>query len=301
MEKILVTGANGFIGQSAVEYFLEKGYEVYGIDLVEGNVCGIKVESVNLLTDDFGVFLDKTRPDIILHCAGCADVGKSVENPFLDFEGNTIALHKMLFAIKKHGFLDIRFILLSSAGVYGQPKELPIREDFELHPISPYALHKKMAEDICLYFISNYNLNIKIARIFSAYGPGLRKQIFWDMNSKVEQTGRLNMYGTGEESRDFIYITDIMQALFLLASDTENSDNIYNIANGQEVTIRYAAEIYANAKGLGFDAIEFNGKVREGDPLNWRADISRLQKLGYKNQVSFEKGIAEYVQWCDKL
>lgn len=301
MKRILITGAGGFIGRNSIKFFREQGYDVYGIDQFAGEYYGTKIESVDLLEADFGTCLEEIRPDVILHCAGCADVGKSIINPYADFQGNTVVLHKMLFSMKEHGFGDVRFIFLSSAAVYGQPKALPISEASALSPMSPYALHKKMGEDICLYFNANYHFNIKIARIFSAFGPGLCKQIFWDMKNKVENTGCLDMWGTGEESRDYIYITDIMQALFLLAKDETDKEDIYNIANGQEITIRCAAEVFAKARGLSTDIIQFNGKVREGDPLNWRADISRLKNIGYTQHVSFESGIDEYVLWCRDL
>lgn len=301
MKKILVTGANGFIGRNCMQYFHERGYEVHGIDRSASNLWGMTIQEVDLLKDDLGKYLNTIAPDVIIHCAGCADVGKSILDPYGDFNGNTVALHKMLFSMKECGLKTTRFIYLSSAAVYGQPESLPISEESNLKPLSPYALHKRMGEDICKYFVENYLFDIKVVRIFSAYGPGLCKQIFWDMNRKVETTGKLDMWGTGEESRDYIYIDDIMQAFFLLIRDKKQKEIIYNVGNGEEIHIKYVAQVFAEVKGVEVKKIKFNGKIREGDPINWRADISRLEKIGYKQQVKFEDGVRKYVDWCNQL
>ena len=206
----------------------------------------------------------------------------------------------MLFAANELEMADTRFVFLSSAGVYGNPAVLPIKEDAQMNPLSPYALHKVMCEEICFFFIRNYSFDIKIARIFSAYGAGLKKQIFWDMHKKIEETGQLNMFGTGNESRDYIHIDDVVQALYLIA--TCNSDEVvFNVANGQETTIRQATELFAEYSCIGKDKINFNGYIREGDPINWRADISKISALGYKQTTDINCGIQDYCKWIKQI
>ena len=118
------------------------------------------------------------------------------------------------------------------------------------------------------------------------------------MHSKALSTGKLEMFGTGNESRDYIHIQDVVHALYLLA--TKKSDYfIFNVANGEEVTIRQATETFARYSGI--KDISFNGVEREGDPLNWRADISRLMSLGYKKSISFNDGIKGYIDWVNNL
>ena len=295
MKKVLITGAAGFIGNKLYNRFKTEGYSVYGCDLYA------KEEIFSLdMADEVAISetLKNISPDIILHCAGSADVGYSVKNPEKDFMGNVTLTHNLLFALHKLNMNNCRLVFLSSAGVYGNPKKLPITEDMPLNPMSPYALHKVMCEDICRYFKFNYGTDIKIARIFSAYGAGLRKQIFWDMHSKALSTGKLEMFGTGNESRDYIHIQDVVHALYLLA--TKKADYfIFNVANGEEVTIRQATETFARYSGI--KDISFNGVEREGDPLNWRADISRLMSLGYKKSISFNDGIKGYIDWVNNL
>lgn len=297
MQKVLVTGANGFIGSKMMEFLTKKEFAVVGIDRKQSDaLCDdiIMTDLENL--EDILQKLETINPDIIIHCAGSADVWKSVQNPQMDFMGNVSITHNLLFALHKLQLKQTRVVYLSSAAVYGNPIRLPISEDTSCNPLSPYALHKVMCENMCTYFIRNYDMDIKIARIFSAYGPGLKKQIFWDMYRKIYETKTLHMFGTGAESRDYIYIDDLVQAIYLLAT-TQNQEYIYNVGNGQEITISKAVSRFAECAGMETDRIFFNGVIREGDPLNWRADITRLQKIGYQQSVSIDEGIQAYYQW----
>lgn len=153
--KVLITGINGFIGKNVASKFREHGYEVIGIDHKDESNA-FRTYIADLIKDDLVGILNKERPDIFIHCAGLASVPYSIESPEKDFMVNTAVVHRMLFAIYQSGLNDRRFIFLSSAAVYGQPIRLPISEINECSPLSPYALHKKMAEDICLYFVRNH-------------------------------------------------------------------------------------------------------------------------------------------------
>lgn len=297
MNRVLITGANGFIGSKTFECFKTNGYEVYGWDKNGRS----NVEMVDLsVFDQVMQNLERINPDIIIHCAGSADVAKSVSNPKTDFEGNVIATHNLLFALHKINRISTKVVFLSSASVYGNPKRLPINETEALLPLSPYAVHKVMCEDLCEYFVRNYKMNIKIARIFSAYGAGLKKQIFWDMHQKVEKTGKLEMLGTGNESRDYIHVNDVINALYLIAT-MDSNEMVFNVANGEEITIHQVTSVYAKILSIDERNISFNGVVREGDPLNWRADISRLKELGYHKTISLEKGLEDYVKWVKSI
>lgn len=302
MKKILITGANGFIGQHVADIAVKEGYTVLGIDLSSAPINSkIRYFQRNLQTESMMDILEKYEPDVIVHCAGLADVNYSVRFPESDFYANVAVTRKILFAIKdmKH---TCRFIYLSSAAVYGQPKVLPICEKTELTPMSPYALHKKMAEDICIYCAKQYLMDIVILRVFSAYGPGLRKQLFWDMWKKLQETGQLNLYGTGEESRDYIYITDLVSVIMSICRKDEKLNHIvYNVANGIEIYIRQAAEIFSGLLGYSSSIVHFDQCQKEGNPINWRADIERLAELGYKPNTNIEQGIKNYVEWLRRL
>jgi nucleoside-diphosphate-sugar epimerase len=302
MDKVLITGANGFIGSHIAKMFYSNGYNVVGWDLKQGQIDNIHVEKVDLLDmDEIQKSLNSEKPEIIVHCAGNADVGKSVKDPCADFEGNVTVTHNLLFSLHQLGMDSTRVVFLSSAAVYGNPKKLPIMENDELNPLSPYALHKQMCEDTCKYFVLNYNMDIKIVRIFSAYGARLKKQILWDMFIKAQNTRKLSMFGTGNETRDYINVSDVIQAIFLVATKAPEDENVYNLANGKEITIRTITEMFAKYYGIQQSNIVFTGNAREGDPINWRADISKLKALGYKQSIDIGQGIKDYVEWVVSL
>lgn len=298
MVKVLVTGSSGFIGSSLLFRLISLGFDAIGWSRIGNGKFTTNVNMDNLV--DIEKHLLEFKPDIVVHCAGAADVGISVVKPENDFMGNVILTHNLLFTLHRIGLDHIKFIFLSSAGVYGNPISLPIAEDFPLNPLSPYALHKVMCEDICKFFAKNYGMDVKIARIFSAYGQGLKKQIFWDLYKKICSDKEIMMYGTGDESRDYIYIDDVIQSILLLITK-QSSEMVFNVANGEEVTIREAAERFICTFRADKKRLKFIGQVREGDPLNWKADISRIKKIGYKKTVDMQTGLQYYHDWIDKI
>lgn len=302
-DKVIITGAKGFIGHALIEYLSVKGYSVMGWDVSESAVHDTRYRLVDMTNlSEIETALMEYKPDIIIHCAGSANVSDSVANPDRDFELNVGVTHNLLYAMLRQGLNHTRLVFLSSAAVYGNPRTLPISEADEVHPISPYALHKSMCEDMCRYFAENHGFDIRIARIFSAYGSGLRKQIFWDMYRKYRQTGKLEMYGDGTESRDFIHIDDLKHALYLISvadSIDESGIMTINVANGMEITIKRITEIFADSMGIPQSSISFNGIKRQGDPHNWCADITKLRGIGYLNSITIDEGIQLYCDWVN--
>lgn len=308
MKRMVITGVNGFIGRNAKEYF-EKDYEVTGIDLAAAYAGDIEKKenpgngreflyyqcNMSQSSAELSNIFAAVQPDVILHCAGSANVGASVVNPMADLDGNLHSLYQLLLALQPFEKKP-KIIFLSSAGVYGNPAQLPIRENDAMAPISPYGLHKQMGERLCNYYNRVHGYQIRSIRIFSAYGKGLRKQLLWDIYQKYQNTGRINLFGTGDETRDFIHISDILQAMeCILAYD--GPEEIFNVANGEEVSIRELAHIYAQTLGECGDIVAFNGETKVGDPKNWRADIELLKKVGYEKKMKLEDGIRSYVEW----
>lgn len=300
--RVLITGDHGFIGSYLKIAYRQQKALVFGWDK-EGISKDEKVLYLADMTDmeDAKQVLKKISPDLIIHCAGSADVIHSLEDPIGDMKGNYITTENLLFALNKCGLSDCRFLFLSSASVYGDPHVLPMDEMQPINPLSPYALHKRVAEEACLFMHKNYNMDIKILRIFSVYGPGLRKQIFWDMYQKIKNVGKLELWGSGKESRDYIYIDDVVRAIMLIAHKAKKDDIYFNVANGEETTIREAALCFADHMNIPKNSIKFIGKRRKGEPINWQADIRKLQEIGYVRKVSFSEGIEKYIQWADKL
>lgn len=298
---VLITGVNGFIGKNLASFFKKQKVEIVGIDRGDSpDVVGIYYYKADLIQDNILRILEECRPDIIFHCAGAADVSFSELYPDEDLKLNFEVPRRLLYAIKE-SIPNAKIALMSSAAVYGDPIKNPIAETAQYNPISPYALHKVLMEDTAEYFSRIYNLNISVLRIFSAYGNGLTKQVFWDMGQKVKTCNQLYMGGNGNETRDFIHIDDLVRAIGLIADVSETGFHVYNVANGEEISIRKIADMFVEKmqEVTGNEQIDivFSGETRKGNPSKWKADIEKLKVLGYAPKVSIEEGIARYVRW----
>ena len=178
-------------------------------------------------------------------------------------------------------------------------------ETAPIAPISPYGIHKAAAEFLMTHYARISGLRASTLRIFSAYGEGLRKQVVWDLCHRAMaargDTDTIPLYGTGGETRDFIHAADIARAALLVAQHPPASGTqIINVASGQETSIRTLAESVVRALGVKVK-LAFDGARRPGDPVNWRADVSRLSALGFAPSVPFDDGIARCVQWQKEL
>ena len=289
--KILIIGSKGFIGSHCVNYF-SVDHDVWECDVVT-DYANDKYFVIDATNANFEEVFASNSYDVCVNCSGAASVPDSIKNPQRDFMLNVSNVFKQLDAIRKFQ-PGCKYINLSSAAVYGNPESLPISEDHHLDPISPYGNHKKMAEEVCADFYTNYRIPTCSLRIFSAYGAGLQKQLFWDLYQKQKESQIVKLFGTGEESRDFIYITDLVKAIDLVIQKAAFQNDIINVANGIEITINEVATTYFKDLGISF---EFEGNKRKGDPDNWVADISRIQEMGYSPQVSLEEGIKFYWKW----
>ena len=299
-DTVLVTGARGFLGAEIVRYFGSRGWHVVGIDACPPPApmpaALAAYHSLALPSPDFERVVKEYQPSVCVHAAGCASVGLSMGNPSTDYRGNTVLVFDVLETLRRHA-PGCRFLLLSSAAVYGDPASLPVTEAHPVRPLSPYGYHKRQAELICEEFSSIYSVPTAALRIFSAYGPGLQKQVVWDICQKVLTTGKLELHGTGTESRDFIHASDIAHALETVATKAPCTGEIYNLSTGREVTIAELADrLLAN---LGCSARPlFDGVATPGNPRNWRADISRIAALGFQPAISLERGLVETAGWC---
>ena len=291
--KILIIGSKGFIGSHCVDYF-SQGHEVWGCDVIlDYNTPNyISIDAVD--SDFLGIF-EQRQYDVCINCSGAASVPFSLDKPLNDFKLNTLNVFKLLEAIRKHA-PNCKFITMSSAAIYGNPESLPIKENQAIKPVSPYGYHKVMAENICEEYSRFWNIQTCCLRIFSAYGPRLKKQLFWDLYQKIVNDDTPTLWGTGRESRDFIYISDIVRIIELAISHSKFNGEVVNVANGRQIEIVEVAETVRKVSGTK-KTIIFNGAERKGDPINWEADISIIKSWGYKPSVELEAGINYYLQW----
>ena len=295
MNNILIIGSKGFIGSHLTNHL--KKYRdnlVWGCDVVN-DYTAENYFPIDASNSDFEEVFQQNQFDVCINCSGSASVPDSLLHPLRDYYLNTLNFFNITEGIRKHA-PQCKLLNISSAAVYGNPLELPVNEDAVLQPISPYGYHKLQSENICEEYYRLYNIQTCSARIFSAYGNGLKKQLFWDIAQKLKNSKNIVLFGTGNESRDFIHIIDIVQALELIMTKGSFKAGIYNVANGEEITINHAAEKLRYFLG-STKKMEFGGNERDGDPLNWRAGISKLALLGYNQQISIDEGLSNYVTW----
>lgn len=291
--KLLIVGSMGFIGSHAIKYFSTfNGFECWGCDIIEAtnlsnyyNLNTVPIEEI-IKTNDY---------QICINCSGAANVPYSFSNPFIDFSLNTLNVVKILEAIRLYS-PNIKFINMSSAAVYGNPQKLPIHENSRLQPVSPYGWHKLYSEFICSEYNNYFGIGACSLRIFSAYGPGLRKQILWDLFNKSKIDSPIILFGKGDETRDFINIFDIMQAIEVIIRVNLFDNRIFNVANGIGIRIKDLAQEYLTQLGYKSN-FGFSGEERVGDPLNWCADINSLSEYGFLPKVNYKEGIKEYITW----
>lgn len=299
-KSVLITGVAGFIGRYVARYFSEQGWSVIGVDNSTPENAPLANLSayhrLQLPDATINSVLKDNLPQVCIHCAGRASVGLSMTEPAADFYSNTMVTFELLNALRLNA-PECRFIFLSSAAVYGNPESLPVSEKQLYAPLSPYGFHKLQSEQLCLEFTKVYNLPTASLRIFSAYGPGLRRQVLWDICHKAISQSSLILQGTGKESRDFIHALDIAKALNVVAESAPMQGEAYNLGTGREVCIEELAHLILDALELDYP-VQFDGAAPVGTPLNWQADVSKLKNLGFTPSVPLERGVKTFANWC---
>ena len=254
---------------------------------------------MNLPDKTFISIIGEFQPDLLIHCAGSASVPYSMQEPYDDFRQSAGVTAFILETIRKHRH-SCHFVFLSSAAVYGNPSKLPVGEESPCRPISPYGYHKSMCEMLCKEYETIYGVRSSVLRIFSAYGERLRKQVIFDLCRKFSGPSlkTVEVYGTGEETRDFIHARDIAQAIDRIHN--AGGPGIFNVASGIQTSIREVIELIKNCFRSNKEIV-YSGSTRPGDPLYWQADISRLSSSGFRQEIPLNEGIRNYCRWFKSL
>lgn len=289
---ILVIGACGFVGSHVSTHF-KKNHFVYEVDLLNVDKHDYLCTDENL--DGVNSLFQMFKFDLCINASGNGSVPISVKEPFLDFEKNVRTVARLLEYIRKH-CPDCSFINLSTAAVYGNPRKQPINENSLLAPISPYGFHKYCSELICKEYSLLYQIKTISLRLFSIYGEGLRKQLFYDLYLKSKKSKQIELFGTGEETRDFIYISDLVEAIECVINNAKFEGEALNIASGVETTIRKAATLFCSYLDPDL-TLYFNLQQKVGDPLRWKADTSLLSSYNFNNTVDIEIGLKNTASW----
>ncbi|SDH36293.1 NAD-dependent epimerase/dehydratase family protein [Pseudomonas abietaniphila] len=295
--KILIMGSNGFIGHHLVRKFGLLGHEVVRADI--NKLADRECLVFNPHNPDFMSLFELVQPDVCVNCTGAASVPASFDDPLYDYTLNTVRVAQMLEAIRAKA-PHSRYVHFSSAAVYGNPFSSPVSEVAALNPVSPYGWHKQYAEQLCREYHELHQLKTISLRVFSAYGPGLKKQIFWDVFQKALTNQNIELFGTGQETRDFVYVEDIASSIDVLLREGAFDGRAINVASGTASTISEAAHHLIGALGFHKD-IKFSGTERLGDPTHWQADISYLSSLGFQPEFDLQLGLERVASWMKNL
>lgn len=302
MSTVVVTGANGFLGRHVSREASRDGHRVIGIghgDWAEETWRVWGLSAWNELDVTVASLLGHIgAPDVVVHCAGSSSVGFSLENPAQDFErtvGTTLEVLEYLRTCAP----DAALVYPSSAAVYGRADSLPIAEDSRLAPISPYGVHKLIAEELCQSYGRTFGVRVAIVRVFSAYGIELRKQLLWDACRKA-RAGDVRFGGSGNETRDWVNAEDVARLLLIASEHAGPEAPIVNGASGTEVANRSILEVLFEALESDRQP-EFSGTARSGDPERYVGDPSRASGWGWSPRRPWMDGVRDYARWFLEL
>lgn len=297
MKRVLVTGGAGFIGSHLVDKLVERGFEVSVLDNFSsgklGNL-GRHLGKIRLFKGDVrdaDVAREAARDaEVIYHLAAITSVPYSVKYPDATFKVNVEGTRNLLEACAGAE----RFIFVSSCAVYGQPMYLPIDERHPTVPISPYGKSKLEAEKLCREFQEKYGLKVVIVRPFNVYGTRMRDDRYGGVIARFIKRLGLGrppiIYGDGEQTRDFVYVDDVVDAL-ILALDGRAIGKIFNIASGVPTSINSLAKLIMELLGRRLEPRY--RRAREGDIRHSYADIKQLRAvLGYEPRFSLKEGLS---------
>lgn len=297
--KILVTGAHGFIGRHVAKTAAQNGDTVIGVGHGKWETYsyiswGVSEWHEGSISSD--ILKDcLSDVNVIFHCAGGSSVGDSISNPATDFERTVLSTLNILEYIRVNQ-LKIKIVYISSAAVYGVYRDkLPIVSNYCGNPISPYGHHKKIAEELVRSYTYSYGIESVIVRLFSVYGDGLSKQLLWDACKKFS-IGDSTFSGTGNEVRDWIHVKDVADLLLLASDKASGLCPVINGGSGIGVTVSAVLDLLAKNIGFSYE-IAFSGKERAGDPMKYEADMNIPSNWGWKRKHDLESGIAQYVEW----
>ncbi|MBL4833196.1 MAG: NAD(P)-dependent oxidoreductase [Pseudomonas sp.] len=303
---IYITGVNGFIGGHLARHISETMPEdrIVGLghasrDCDSPTPCFVQGEIEQ-------PFLDRAAenwgpPDIVYHLAGGSSVGASLAAPLKDFHRSAGSTSEVCEWVRVN-CPDTAIVFSSSAAVYGASDQQICTEEDRTIPFSPYGFNKSIAELILENYSRTYGLKTISVRLFSIYGEGLRKQLIWDLCNKLleNKSGHVELDGTGNEVRDWLYAADACRILSRAAPIASLRSGILNAGRGVPVSVKEFVEQVIKAWGFEPDVV-FTNNVRPGDPECLVASTDSLVELNLDHFTPLEKGIKKYVDWFKEL
>jgi nucleoside-diphosphate-sugar epimerase len=303
LKQVLVTGGAGFIGSTIARLVgqrtparvvvlddLSSGHrsnlDGLPVTFVEGDVCD--AEAVRRAIEGC---------DTVFHLAASVGNSRSIENPVRDSEVNVLGTLRVLEAAREAGAGKI--VYSSSAGIFGELKTLPIREDHPIDPDTPYGASKLGGEKLCLAYAKLYPIDAVCLRYFNVYGVNQRYDAYGNVipifAHRVLHNEPITIFGDGEQTRDFVNVRDVAEAN-LRAALTPGLSGAFNIGSGTRITINRLAALLIGESGG--DASVRHVAPRKGDVRDSLADISAAQAaFGYRPAIGLEDGLRDYMAW----
>jgi len=294
MIKSLVTGGAGFIGSNLVDELVKKKHKVIVLDNFDtgrlSNLSHHSKKNVKIVKADISQSKNLLKYfkniDYVFHLAGIADIVPSIENPAKYFKSNVVGTLNVVEAAKKAKVR--KFIYAASASCYGMPNKFPIKETAKKNTMYPYAFTKWQAEELIMHWAKIYNFPAVSVRFFNAYGPRSRTSgaygaVFGVFLAQKLSKKPLTIVGNGNQTRDFVHVYDLVQALVKVAL-SKKVNEIYNIGSGKEIKVNHIAKLIGGKKVYI--------PKRPGEPSRSVADISKIKKdLNWQPKISIEKGV----------
>ncbi len=302
--KALVTGGAGFIGSNIVRRLLEDGHRVTVLDNL---LSGFKVNldpfpEVEFIEGDIrdpdAVAKAVKGAEVVFHLAASVGNKRSIDYPVDDAEINVVGTVQVLEAARQAGVRKV--VASSSAGIYGELKTLPILEDHQVEPDSPYGATKLAKEKLCLAWSKLYDLNCVCLRYFNVYGPNQRFDAYGNVISifafQMLRGQPITIFGDGEQTRDFVNVHDVVEANYRSAM-TVGLSGAFNLGSASHISINDLVSKLKVASGL--DPVVTYGPPRPGDVLHSLADISAARDaFGFDPKVGLDEGLAEYFEFA---
>lgn len=300
--RALVTGGAGFIGSNIVDALKSAGHEIAIID----NLSTGKEENINPEASFFHVDITDSealkgifqnfKPEIVFHVAAQIDLRKSVEYPSFDAAVNVVGSVNLFNLCVQYG---VKRIIFSSTGgaLYGEQEKILAHEDSPIEPLSPYGVSKYCAEQYLNYFKRLYGIERVILRYGNVYGPRQdplgEAGVIAIFTNKILNCETLTVYGDGNQTRDYIFIEDVVRANLL---SIEGKEGIYNIGTGVETSVNHIIELFS--KILEKDIKPIYTQPRKGEIYRIALNTEKAKmELGFEVKFSFEEGLRKTIQW----
>jgi nucleoside-diphosphate-sugar epimerase len=311
MRKILISGGAGFIGSNLAKFLLDKNYQVWVLD----NLLTSSLENIrhffnhpafrfikeDLTTVNLEAVLNKLPFDLIYHLASPASPKQYINYPLETLMVNSLGTLKLLNYAKKTK--SKVFVYASSSEVYGDPLEHPQKEDYwgNVNPIgqrSCYDEGKRFGEALCMAYFRKFHLDIRVARIFNTYGPNMEKddsRVISNFIVQALQNKPLTIYGSGQQTRSFCYISDLVEGLYSMGVKSARGE-VINLGNSQEEKIITIAQLIKKLTKSSSEII-FQ-PLPEDDPRRRKPDISKAIKLlGWQPKIPLEEGLKSTIKY----